>query len=51
LAEQQGVDFLDEVGWGIGPWHAEQHANEGDILMPDAAVKIIIEPRWPRRAP
>jgi hypothetical protein len=51
LAEQQGLDFLDEVRRGIGHWYAEQHANEGDILGPDAAVEIIIEPRWPRRAP
>jgi hypothetical protein len=51
LAEQQGLDFLNEVGRGIGHWYAEQHANEGDILGPYTAVDIIIEPRWPRRAP
>jgi hypothetical protein len=51
LAEQQGLDFLDEVRRGIGHWYAEQHANEGDILGPDAAVEIIIEPRSPRSAP
>jgi hypothetical protein len=45
LAEQRGLDFVDEVRRGIGHWYAEQHANEGDILGPDAAVEIIIEPR------
>jgi hypothetical protein len=51
LAEQQGLDFPDEVHRKIGHWYAARHANEGDILGPDAAVEIIIEPRWPRRAP
>jgi hypothetical protein len=51
LAEQRGLDFLDEVRRGIGHWYAEQHADEGNILGPDAAVEIIIEPRWPRSTP
>jgi hypothetical protein len=45
LAEQRDLDFLNEVRRGIGHWYAEQHANEGDVLGPDAAVEIIIEPR------
>ena len=51
LAEQQGLDSPDEVHRKIGHWYAARHANEGDILGPDAAVEVIIEPRWPRRAP
>jgi hypothetical protein len=45
LAEEQGLDFLDEVRGAIGHWYAEQHAQEGDVLGRDAAVEITIEPR------
>ena len=45
LAEELGLDFLSEVRRGIGHWYAEQHADERDVLGPDAAVEIIITPR------
>jgi len=45
LAEERGLNFLDEVRRGIGHWYAEQHAHEGNALGPDAAVEIIIKPR------
>ena len=45
LAEERGLDFLDEVRRGIGYWYAEQHAHEGNVLGPDAAVEIVIKPR------
>jgi hypothetical protein len=45
LAEEHGLDFLSEVRRGIGHWYAEQHADERDVLGPDAAVEIIITPR------
>jgi hypothetical protein len=44
LAEQQGLDFLDEVRRGSGAGTPSDNANEGDILGPDAVVEIIIEP-------
>jgi hypothetical protein len=51
LAEERGLDFLDEVRRGIGHWYAEQHAQEGDVLGPTAAVEIIIERRKERSTP
>jgi len=45
LAETRGLNFIEELRRGIGHWYAEQNAKEGDILGPDAAVEIIIEPR------
>jgi len=45
LAEERGLDFLSEVKRGIGHWHAEHHAGDGEVLGPDAAVEIIIKPK------
>ena len=45
LAEERGYDFLSEVTRGIGHWYAEHHAQDGNILGPDAAVEIAINPR------
>jgi hypothetical protein len=45
LADERGLDFLDLVRCGIAHWYAGQYAHEDDILGPDAAVEIIIEPR------
>jgi hypothetical protein len=48
LAEDLGFDFLSEVKRGIGHWYAEHHLRYGDVRGPDAAVEIIIKPRWPQ---
>lgn len=45
LAEERGLNFIDEVRRGIGHWYAEQHAHEHNALGPDAAVEIVITPR------
>lgn len=45
LAEERGLDFLDEVRRGIGHWYTERHAYEGNALGLDATVEIIIKPR------
>jgi len=45
LAEDRGFDFLSEVKRGIGHWYAEHHAGDGEVLGPDAAVEIIVEPK------
>jgi hypothetical protein len=45
LAEDRGLDFLDELRRGIGHWYAEQHASDRDQLGPDAVVDIIITPK------
>ena len=45
LAEEPGLDFIDEVKRGIGHWYAERHASNRDRLGPDAAVEITITPR------
>ena len=45
LADERGLDFLDEVRRGITNWYAELHASEHNILGRDVVVQIIIEPR------
>jgi hypothetical protein len=45
LAEERGLDFLSEVKRGIGHWYAEHHTGDGEVLGPDAAVEIIIQPK------
>jgi hypothetical protein len=50
LAEERGFDFISEVRRGIGHWYAEHHAAERhaedrNVLGPDAAVEITINPR------
>jgi hypothetical protein len=45
LAEERGFDFPSELRRGIGHWYAEHHAQDGNILGPDAAVEIAINPR------
>jgi hypothetical protein len=34
LAEERGLDFLNEVKRGIGHWYAEHHAGHGEVLGP-----------------
>jgi hypothetical protein len=45
LAEERGLDFLNEVRRGIGHWYAEHYASDRDHLGPDATVEITIKPR------
>jgi hypothetical protein len=45
LAEERGFDFISEVKRGIGHWYAEHHAEDRNLLGPDAAVEITIIPR------
>jgi hypothetical protein len=45
LADERGLDFLDEVRRGVGHWHAEQHAHKGDPLGPEANVEIVLSSR------
>jgi hypothetical protein len=45
LAEERGLDFLNEIKRGIGHWYTEHHASGRDQLGPDAVVEIIITPR------
>ena len=45
LAEERGFDFISEVRRGIGHWYAEHHAEDHNVLGPDAAVEITINPR------
>ena len=45
LAEERGFDFISEVRRGIGHWYAERHAEDHNVLGPDAAVEITINPR------
>jgi hypothetical protein len=46
LAEEYSFDFLGEVRRRIEHWYAEHHALYGYNLWPDAAVEIVIRPRW-----
>ena len=45
MAEERGFDFLSEVRRGVAHWYAEHNAVDGEILGPDAAVEITIDPR------
>jgi hypothetical protein len=45
LADERGLDFLNEVRRGIGHWYAERHAREGDALGPNASVEVAVKPR------
>lgn len=42
LADQRGLDFLEEVRRGVHHWHAERLNNNGPAIGSDAKVKITI---------
>lgn len=44
LADQRGLDFLEEVRRGVHHWHAERLNNNGPAIGSDAEVKITIRP-------
>jgi hypothetical protein len=45
LADEWGLDFLNELRRGIGHWYAERYARECDALGPNASVEVAVKPR------
>jgi hypothetical protein len=45
LADERGLNFLNEVRRGIGHWYAERHTREGDALGSNVSVEVVVKQR------